>query len=78
MLTVPPFTAVTTPVDGFTVAIPVLDELHVPPAEPELVKVAVAPVQSGDVPLTVPAFAFGLTFNVLKDDTGLPQPLLTV
>ena len=35
-------------------------------------------MQRGVVPLTVPAFAFGLTVNVLKDDTGLLQPVFTV
>src|SRR5258706_14462389 len=35
-------------------------------------------MHSGDVPLTVPAFTFGLTVNVLNDVTGLPQPLLNV
>ena len=33
---------------------------------------------SGDVPLTVPADTLGLTVKVLKDETGLPQPLLIV
>ena len=78
MLTVPPLTAVTTPVDEFTVAIPVLAELHVPPVSPLLVKVAIAPVHSGEVPLTVPAFAFGFTVSILKEETGLPHPLFTV
>ena len=36
------------------------------------------PAQSGVVPLTVPAFASGFTVNVWEDETGLPQPLLTV
>ena len=35
-------------------------------------------MQIGVVPLTVPAVTFGETVNVLKEDTGLPQPLLTV
>ena len=35
-------------------------------------------MQIGDVPVTVPAFAFGLTVKALNEDTGLPQPLLTV
>ena len=35
-------------------------------------------MQSGDVPLTVPAVTFGSTVNVLNALTGLPQPLLTV
>ena len=35
-------------------------------------------MQIGVVPLTVPAITFGETVRVLKEDTGLPQPLLTV
>ena len=35
-------------------------------------------MQIGVVPLTVPAVTFAETVNVLNDDTGLPQPLLTV
>ena len=35
-------------------------------------------MQSGVVPLTVPAETFAETVNVLNDETGLPQPLLTV
>ena len=52
--------------------------LHVPPAVPLLLYVAVAPIHNGDVPVTVPAVTFGLTVNDWKLDTGLPQPLLTV
>ena len=47
-----------------TVAIAVLLELHVPPAFPLLVYDAVAQIQSGEVPLTVPADAFGLTVKL--------------
>ena len=35
-------------------------------------------MQIGEPPLTVPAVTFAETVNVLKDDEGLPQPLLTV
>ena len=35
-------------------------------------------MQIGEVPLTVPAVTLAETVNVLNDDTGLPQPLLTV
>ena len=35
-------------------------------------------MQIGVVPLTVPAVTFAETVKVLNDDTGLPQPLLTV
>src|SRR6185503_349951 len=74
----PAATAVTNPVDALTVATEVLVLLHAPPAVPLLVKVVVAPMQIGVVPLTMPAVTFGETVNVLNDDTGLPQPLLTV
>ena len=78
IVVVPAPVAVTTPDEAFTVATAVLLLLHDPPASPLLVYVAVAPIQSGDVPVTVPAFAFGLTVSVLNELTGLPQPLVIV
>ena len=78
ILAVPALTAVTNPETAFTVATDVLLLLQFPPAVPLLVYVAVAPIQSGEVPLTVPALTFGDTVSVLNDDTGLPHPLLTV
>ena len=75
MVAVPALTAVTTPVDELTVATAVLLLLHEPPETPLLVYVAVAPIQSGDVPLTVPALAFGLTVNDLVAEDAPPQPL---
>ena len=75
ILVVPAPAAVTTPVVAFTVATAVLLLLHVPPALPVLLYVADWPIQSGDVPLTVPAVAFGLTVKVLKALTGPLQPL---
>ncbi len=78
MFVVPALTAATTPVVALTVATAVLVLLHAPPASPLLLYVAVAPIHNGLVPLTVPAFAFGLTVKVLKADTGLLQPALTV
>ena len=75
---VPAESAVTAPVEAFTVATAVLLLLHEPPALPLLVYVAVAPIQSGDTPLTVPALAFGLTVKVFDALTGLLQPVLTV
>ena len=77
-MVVPALTAVTNPDEAFTVATAVLLLLHDPPASPLLVYVAVAPIQSGDVPLTVPALAFGLTVNDCDAVTGLLQPMLTV
>ena len=35
-------------------------------------------MQIGELPLTVPAFAFGETVIVLNEETGEPQPVLTV
>ena len=52
---VPAVTADTNPVDELTVATPVLVLLQLPPGVPLLVYVAVALMQSGEVPLTVPA-----------------------
>ena len=78
MFVVPALTAVTTPVAASTVATPGTVLLHAPPASPLLVYVAVAPIHNGLVPLTVPAFALGLTVTVWKADTGLLQPALTV
>ena len=78
MVVVPAPTAVTSPDPAFTVATDVLLLLHDPPALPLLLYVAVAPIQSGEVPLTVPALAFGFTVNALDALTGLLQPVLTV
>jgi hypothetical protein len=78
IVVVPALTAVTSPVEAFTVATAVLLLLHDPPASPLLVYVAVAPIQSGDEPLTVPAVAFGLTVREADALTGLLQPALTV
>ena len=78
ILAVPAAIAVTNPDDALTVATPVLLLLQVPPALPLLVYVAVAPIQSGVAPLTVPAFTFGLTVNVADALTGLLHPVLTV
>ena len=69
---------VTSPVAGFTLATAGLLLLQVPPAVPSLVYTVVNPPHSGEVPLTVPAETFGLTVNVENEDTGLPQPALTV
>jgi hypothetical protein len=35
-------------------------------------------MQIGVAPLTIPAETFAETVKVLNEDTGLPQPLLTV
>jgi hypothetical protein len=78
ILVVPAATAVTTPVVEFTVATEVLLLLQVPPPLPLLLYCAVAPMQSGELPLTVPAFAFGLTVKVIDALAGDPQPLFTV
>ena len=62
MITVPVATPVTPPVAD-TEALAALPLLHVPPV-PVVVKVAVVPLHSGDVPLIVPALGDKIT------DTG--------
>ena len=71
-------TAVTTPVVASTVATAILLLLQDPPASPVLLYEAVEPIQSGEVPLTVPALALGLTVKDCDDDTGALQPAVTV
>ncbi len=58
---VPALNAETKPDVGFTDATAGLVLLHVPPASPVLLYVAVPPIQSGEVPLTVPALTLGST-----------------
>ena len=77
-MAVPALNAVTTPDVAFTDATAGLLLLQLPPASPVLLNVAVWPIQSGEVPLTVPALAFGSTVNEADELTGLLQPLLTV
>ena len=55
ILVVPADTAVTIPVVELTVATVVFELLHIPPVSPLLVYVAVAPIQRGESPLTLPA-----------------------
>ena len=74
MLVIPTFNAVTKPVDAFTVATAVLLLLQVPPVVPVLVYVAVAPIQSGDVPIIFPAVRLGLIVKVLNV-AKFPQPV---
>jgi hypothetical protein len=78
MFTVPAATAVTPPVEEFTVPMAVLLELQLPPALPLLIYPAVDPMQSGEKPLTVPAVAFGLTVSDCCAVIGELQPLDTV
>lgn len=61
---IPALNAVTRPVVGFTEATAGFELVQVPPLLPVLLYVAVAPIQSGDVPLTVPAVTSGLTVMV--------------
>ena len=77
-MVVPGIRAVTSPDVAFTDATEVLLLLQVPPASPLLLYVADWPIQSGDVPLTVPALAAELTVNVFDALTGLLHPVLTV
>ena len=78
MFVVPAATAVTTPVDEFTVATDVLELLQLPPEVPLLVYVAVCPIQSGEVPLTVPGNGSVLTVKVFDAVSGLPLQALIV
>ena len=63
-MVVPADKALTTPDVASTDATAGLLLLQVPPASPVLLYVADAPIQSGDEPLTVPAFAFGSTVKL--------------
>lgn len=74
ILTVPGLTAVTSPDVASTVATSTLLLLHTPPGFPVVVYVVELPGQSGDVPFTVPALAFGLTVTVAEAGTAL-QPV---
>ena len=58
-----------------TVATLVVPLLHTPLASPSLVNVLVNPIQIGLTPLTIPAFAFGLTVTVLVAVKFVPQPV---
>ena len=78
MFVVPALTAVTKPEIALTVATDVFELLQLPPEVPLLVYVAVAPIQSGDVPLTVPALTLGSTVKVLEALRGLPLHAITV
>ncbi len=78
MFVVPAVSPVTKPEPAFTEATAGTVLLQLPPAVPLLVYVVVALIQSGDVPLTVPAVTVALTVNVLNAEAGLPQPVLTV
>ena len=82
ILDVPADTAVTTPDAEFTVAMAVLLLLQDPVPPPSTaefaVYVAVAPVQSGVVPVTEATLALGLTVRDCKADTVPPQPPVMV
>ena len=74
MLVVPAETAVTIP-DPFTVATEVFELLHEPPPVPLLLYCAVAPIQSGVVPLIVPAVTLAVTVSVCAAVDVLQEPL---
>src|SRR5437773_785986 len=78
MFVVPAERVVTTPLFPSTDATEALLLIHDPPPSPSLVYVAVCPMQSGEVPLTVPAFEMLATLRFFEDETGALQPLLTV
>ena len=77
-MVVPALNAVTAPVEASTDATAGLLLLHDPPASPSLLYVDDWPIQSGEVPLIVPAFALGLTVTIFDALTGLLHPVLTV
>ena len=70
IVAVPPDTAVTNPVVGLTVATAGLLLLHVPPASPLELNVVDVDTHIGEVPVTVPAFTFGLTVKVWNEEAG--------
>ena len=61
----------TRPVVEFTVATEVFELLQLPPEVPLLVYVDVCPMQSGDAPLTVPAFRPVFTVIVIALDVAV-------
>jgi hypothetical protein len=64
---------------AFTVATDGSLLLHVPPASPVVLYSAVVLVQIGELPLTVPAFALGLTVSgAAQEVNGALQPAVTV
>jgi hypothetical protein len=75
---VPAAIAVTKPEVEFTVATEGFELAHVPSAVPLVVNDAVSLMHNEEVPLIDPAMTGGDTVNVLKEETGLPQPVLTV
>jgi hypothetical protein len=77
MVAVPELTPVTTPVELFTVAIPVLLDVHAPPLLPFVVNVVVAATQIFCVPLNVPALAAAVTVTV-RVAVALAQPPVPV
>lgn len=78
ILAFPELTAVTNPVTGLTVATSGLLLLQVPPASPLLLYKAVEPIHNGELPVTVPETASGLTVSCLNAEAGLLQPDVTV
>lgn len=77
MVVEPAVTPVTTPVAEFTVAIPVLPLLQVPPVVPVLVNGVIEPAHTAGEPLTMPGFGSGFIV-MLADATELPHVPLTV
>ena len=78
MVAVPAATTVTTPVELFTVATAVLEEVNVPPISPEEINVVVPVEQIACVPLNVPALGAAVTTTAEVIVVALPQELVTV
>ena len=77
MVAVPALTPVTTPVEALTVAIAVLDVLHVPPGAEEFNKVELEPIQAEAVPVIVPALGSAFSVTTVAAEVAA-QPLLFV
>jgi len=71
---VPADTPVTTPVDAWIVATPIVALAHVPPATVEA-KVVVVLSHNASVPLNVPALGDAVTVTVLVAETSAQPPL---
>ena len=70
--------AVTSPEEEFTVAVPVLELDHTPPASPLVENVDVSPIHIDAGPLTVPALTFGFTVIVAVPEAVAGQPFASV
>src|SRR5215204_502048 len=75
MVAVPGATGVTTPVLLLTVATAPLLLVQAPPAVPLVLRVAVLPMHSEELPVMVPAVTLTFTVTLIVASVGEPQPL---